>query len=348
MRKNSWFLALAVAFALVKCSSDNGGATATPDPNEGKTFTQAISAATGGTLRTDTGSASLVVPAGALASDTDLTLAVEAASGTEASVYKFGPDGTTFLVPVDLSIKYDGTPGDKKKAVLAWFNGTAWEEVPGSSVKDGFVKGPVSHFSKFSIILVGDDVVLVSECADVATGFKPCGGAVEGTWRFKDICMDQSVIGQNPFADKCPTARVDVEINWDAVVTFGTDGTYSLTNNGQTMSATYTIPTSCLVQISSAKGCVAGLVGDSSTCSVDGSNCVCLSSQTDPNENPNESGTFSVQGNSLVMTKTGSSAGDPAYYCRSGNQTVVEVLSTSTDSNGQPVQRKLYMVLEKQ
>ncbi len=353
-RWNVVFFLSAFAFAMAQCGGDDGGSTgATPDPDEGKTVTKAVTAAEGGTIATASGTASLTIPAGALAADTEITLAVEAASGTETSVYNFGPDGTTFTTPVDLSIKYDGTPGDDEEAVLAWYNGTEWEEVPGSSVAGGMVTGKISHFSKFSIILVGKDVVVVSECKSVAEEFSACGGEVEGTWKFKDVCMDDTVIGSNPFESFCPTASVEIEVEWDATITFNADNTYTQVMNSQSMNATYNVPVSCLEQMGGAVACVGGedgLFDDDATCAVEGATCVCSSSDVDTNDNPNQSGTYAVAGDKLTITSTGGDGPDEAMnYCRTGNLVVVEVIETDTDEDTGAVRTmKMYMVLEKQ
>jgi hypothetical protein len=344
----------AFAFVMAQCGGDDGGSTgATPDPDEGKTVTKAVTAAEGGTIATASGTASLTIPAGALATDTEITLAVEAASGTETSVYNFGPDGTTFATPVDLSIKYDGTPGDDKEAVLAWYNGTEWEEVPGSTVAGDMVTGKISHFSKFSIILVGKDVVVVSECKSVAEEFSACGGDVEGTWKFKDVCMDDTVIGSNPFESTCPTATVEVEVEWDATITFNADNTYTQVMNSQSMTATYNVPVSCLTPHGGAAVCVSGeegIFGEEATCAVESDICVCHSSNVSTSDDPNQSGTYAVEGNKLSINEADGGGPDEAMnYCRTGNLVVVEVIEEDTDEDtGAVTTMKMYMVLEKQ
>lgn len=346
----------AMVFAMARCGGDDGGSTgATPDPDEGKTITKPVTAAEGGIVTTDSGNVLLNISKNALAADTDITLAIAAADGTETSVYDFGPDGLQFLVPVDLQIKYDGTPGDKQHAALAWYDETKaeWVEVENSSVKDGVVSGKITHFSKFSIILVGDDVVVVSECKSVAEEFSACGGDVEGTWKFKDVCMDDTVIGSNPFEDTCPTATVEVEVEWDATITFNADNTYTQAMTSQSMTATYNVPLSCLTQMGGAAACVSGeegMFGDEATCGVDGDACVCHSAKTDTIEDPNQSGTYAVSGNTLTITESSGGGPDkPMNFCRAGNLVVVEVIEEDTDEDTGEVRIiKMYMVLEKQ
>jgi len=345
----------AMVLAMAQCGGDSGGSTGgTPDPDEGKTITKPVTAAEGGIVTTDSGNVLLNISKNALAADTDITLAIAAADGTETSVYDFGPDGLQFLVPVDLQIKYDGTPGDQQHAALAWYDEAKgeWVEVENSSLKDGVVTGKITHFSKFSIILVGDDVVVVSECKSVAEEFSACGGDVEGTWKFKDVCMDDTVIGSNPFEDTCPTASVEVEVEWDATITFKGDGTYTQVMNSQSMNATYNVPLSCLEQMGGAAVCVSGqegMFGDEANCGVQGTTCVCTSSKVDTNEEPNQSGTYAVSGNKLTITSSGGDGPDkPMNYCRAGNLVVVEVIEEDTDDEtGEVRTMTMYMVLEK-
>src|SRR5438105_6493613 len=91
-----------------KSSGSGGGGTT-------ETTTTPITAAAGGTVSDKTGNALLSIPGGALSGDTDITLAVSAAtSDTVAPIYDFGPDGTQFSKPAALSIRTDQTPPKDK------------------------------------------------------------------------------------------------------------------------------------------------------------------------------------------------------------------------------------------
>lgn len=63
----------------------------------------------GGTLRSDDGRASLLIPAGALASDTALSITpvMNFAHGGIETAYQLGPEGTTFAIPATLSFVID-------------------------------------------------------------------------------------------------------------------------------------------------------------------------------------------------------------------------------------------------
>ncbi|MEI6500491.1 MAG: hypothetical protein WCP21_05610, partial [Armatimonadota bacterium] len=152
-------LASIVALYALACHGDSttsGGTPASPDPDEDKpAVTAAISAATGGLLQTASGRARVIVPPGALAADTTLSVVVKPTSGdAQTSIYEFGPEGTQFLMPINLSILYDGTPGNGMRAVLGYRDGSNWTEIPGSSVAAGFVTGRISHFSHYAVIWV--------------------------------------------------------------------------------------------------------------------------------------------------------------------------------------------------
>lgn len=332
-----------IALGLWACDSDSGdgGNTSAPDPDEGQTFTETITAAEGGTLATASGGAQIAIPAGALDADTEISIEVMPASGeAQTSIYEFGPDGTTFAQPVTISIKYDGSPGDDKKAVLAWHDGSEWVEVAGSGVASGVVSGDVNHFTRFTIILVGTQAVIVSDCADIATGFEPCGGDVKGTWSITDICIADTAMGSNPFEESCPEATWVTEWIWDGTVTMdGTTMTQNLTS--MTLSAEITLPLSCLPPDS---GCteLIEMMGEGTTCEQNGETCECTRTEVDPVNEPMVQ-TYSVDGNYIVTIDADSGSETRVAYCVQGDQLVSEVPTNSEDGPAY-----FYMVLTKQ
>ena len=137
----------------------SAGADAGVDPGDAAAGTMSsmmITAATGGTLTA--GSASLLVPAGALATDKLLTVTVGPPAADEpgrdslaGDVYDFGPSGTTFTVPVALSLPLPGGVPAGKRAVVAWLDAAASQWVPVPSSADGpKITGRVSHFTRFA------------------------------------------------------------------------------------------------------------------------------------------------------------------------------------------------------
>jgi len=305
------------------------------DPDEGLIFSQPVTAASGGTLSTASGGAALQVPAGALAQDTTLTVEVVMADAdTASSVYNYGPDGTTFLKAVTLTLRYGGDAPSDKTPVLGTYTGGKWVEVTGSSFSGGVVSGPITHFSKFSIILVGKDIIAVSGCSDVASKFKACGGSVGGSYQITDVCFSDTVLGQNPLAASCPTASLDVEITWDGTVVF-TASTVTMNITSQTNTITINVPNTCLTDF--GKTCAeVGTSIDMTSCTNSGSVCSCTQTQTGTNPEAPTPMPYQVAGSNLVL-------GDGTLpYCVAGNKLTLEMSDTDTGTL-----QKLYLVLTK-
>jgi hypothetical protein len=114
----------------------------------------------GGTLADPAGEVKLVFPAGALAEPTRIAVAtVETpdARVVPGTIHDFGPAGTRFSQPVQLSIAYDPAlvPVGTSRAALRLhlWTGGGWERVPGSTVDvaSHVATGPVRHFSRYAV-----------------------------------------------------------------------------------------------------------------------------------------------------------------------------------------------------
>jgi TolB protein len=116
----------------------------------------------GGTVSAMDGTVTLEFPEGALTQDTGITVNPAVGYPTDpdlvpGSVYDFGPDGTQFVVPLELTIQYDPdsipTDGDESDLVLVHLTDDVWTEVAGSSadVATHSVTGPVSSFSVYGV-----------------------------------------------------------------------------------------------------------------------------------------------------------------------------------------------------
>jgi len=318
------------------CADACEDGTLAPDTTEPEGVSVDVSAADGGTVASEDGKAELTIPAGALAEDTTITLAVEAASGdAQADVYNFGPDGLAFLKPVKLAIDFAGTVPEGKKAVLAWFDGDKWTAVAGSALADGAVVGDIEHFTKFTVIFTQDEIIISSDCGEIATGFAACGGNVEGKWKFDDVCFDAASLGDNPLKDTCPTATMSVDVTWDATVEFA-GGNYTMNLVKQEMNLLLTVPKSCLP---AGAGC--DVFGEDMTCVDTGETCECTKIDVS-DEGKTDAGTYVVEGTNLVMTDAeGEVSTSP--FCQSGDKVIVEITETDEESKI----TKLYFVLSK-
>jgi hypothetical protein len=139
-------LPLAAAAQLLACG---GGSSSTP-PAPLPHTSVAVPAATGGTV-TLSGGAAVQIPAGALATDTTVTVQqlATAPTGAVGAAYDLGPSGTTFSQPVTVTIPVPaGTPG-----------ATVWTKPAGAStftslpttVSGGVASAQTSHFSVFVV-----------------------------------------------------------------------------------------------------------------------------------------------------------------------------------------------------
>src|SRR4051812_33917478 len=146
-----------------------------------------ISASAGGTL--SSGGASLAVPPGGLSADKLLTLTVRAPGAGDpnladivGNIYEFGPDGTTFAVPVALTLPLTATVPAGKKAVVAWLDVPSGQWFPvASTVAGDKVTGLVSHFTRFALLQLASDALCPYAGA--------CGGSLDGTWKYSQSCL---------------------------------------------------------------------------------------------------------------------------------------------------------------
>ena len=155
-------------------------------------------------------------------------------------------------------------------------------------------------------------------CSD-ATG---CGGNVVGTW--KATCSSLAVVGQ-PSSGCFTTNASGFEV---VAGTFMATSTMTYTLSLTTMGTVHVdIPPSCLnsgtcdqlsqqEQMNFPGSSCAPPVGGGCRCSVP------------INSSQNESGTYAIQGNNIVLTPN-SGAPYTASYCASGSQLTVGVRSTS-------------------
>ena len=142
----------------VACQGKNGGATPAEVDN-GPDETQGVGP-DGGTAQSSNGKASIVIPPGALTSEVLITIApsTREISGNIGAAYEFGPDGTTFLSSVTLSLTYEestlpqGTGESDLR--LGKFVDDQWQLVPDSTINTAAnqVIGTTTSFSTYGVI----------------------------------------------------------------------------------------------------------------------------------------------------------------------------------------------------
>lgn len=287
--------------------------------------TAMITKATGGTVAL--GAASVAIPAGALAADTTLTVSAAAPDASlpnsgliKGMVYDFGPNGTEFLKPVDLTLPVVGTVPTGSEAVVSYFdtNSHNWIDLP-TTVSGTNVIAKTTHFTKFAVRFVITGAVCAYET--------PCGGDVNGTWEFTDICVGSTKPTTNgACGNDTSTGSVTAAAS--------ASGTIVVANGRYTLALTLVFVqevrygAACLSalqgnnQIAACKDLEAKLSkGDpNSVATCDGTvatGCHCVVKVTQVN--PQEMGTIVTSGTNATFTKDGSATGDVDPYCVQGN-----------------------------
>lgn len=210
--------------ALSACSTSSSGSSSTPNSaTVSDQVTVHVTAAEGGTVSDKSGAITLAIPAGALDKDTDITLAVSGpANGSAGNVYDFGPDGLKFSKAATLTIKADGVavPAGKSVAV-ALLDGDKLTPLDGSNFSNGVATAPVMHFTKYTIVFIDGQAILQppTSCAEFSS-FTPCGGDVEGTWKWAEFCIDPKSIGTDPSNGQCKDYVISADFTSTRTVTF--------------------------------------------------------------------------------------------------------------------------------
>jgi hypothetical protein len=127
--------------------------------------------------------ATLMVPSGALAATTPITLAPtnDAPQGytLASAVYEFGPAGTTFAQPVQVEIPLSAATPD---AHLFWSNAAGGYDDIGGTVVGMTITGMVNHFSKgFAATVVTAHDAGVDAPIDSSGGSAGSGGGSAGS-----------------------------------------------------------------------------------------------------------------------------------------------------------------------
>ncbi|HEX2879881.1 MAG TPA: hypothetical protein VHO25_10155, partial [Polyangiaceae bacterium] len=242
--------------------------------------------------------------------------------------YEFGPDGTTFDVPVELTLPLVGTPGANEEAVVSWLNTETnqWEDLETTATRD-VVVAETTHFTLFVVRFKG-------VAADAVTcDFEACsGGDIVGTWDIAGACIDFA----NPFEDLCADSTFEADTEFTGSITFKADGTFSSTlSTGGNLHVV--LPASCLTELTGGQtvSCTElGLFdsdedgGGSGTCTGDSATgCDCtgpIEAKTEEN-----SGTYTHEGTSFTTTDEDSS--DTSSACVNGDTLKVQSIEDKGD-----------------
>ncbi|HVZ71071.1 MAG TPA: hypothetical protein VHJ20_01740 [Polyangia bacterium] len=308
-------------------------------------MSQLVMASEGGTVPVAGGS--IAIPAGALASDTTITATVsDPSSSTPSSdkvagkVLELGPDGTTFTMPVTLTLPLTKTPAANQSASLAYLDKTsnAWVTTP-STVAGGKVSGGIMHFSTWTIIIT------VNGGAAPDCSFTKCGGTLDGTYKVTGACIGGIT---DSFTQACAAITASADVSVTGGITLNTDGTYMSDFNATMAKINVTYPASCLPagatcdDLSSSFGQNNDPGTTASCTAASGGGCTCTITEVNNNPDPPESGTWSsMPDGTYTSMKTGDTTpGDFNAYCVSGSTLKV----ASTDSDG----KTSVIILQKQ
>ncbi len=200
MRITVWAMLLALLCG--GCSSKNESVVP-----EGETTASATIDSTGGTLVSKDGLLNLLIPAGALATETKITIAKaeSVASGHLGTVYELGPAGHTFVYPVQLTMPYEPSALGGADPVELWVateREGQWQPIMSSSVDQdkGTVLAEVTHFSKFAKVIVAIGTMFEGETGG------PCGCNTEV---FQECCISNGPV--NPLLQSSWTTVLSVQ-----------------------------------------------------------------------------------------------------------------------------------------
>lgn len=297
-------------------SSDPAAAGGAGGSAAAASYSQAITAAKGGTLTAP--GATLVIPAGALAADTTVTLTVTDkasepdAANIAAKVFTFGPDGTQFLKPVSMTLAFDpSSPPADKTAKLAFLKDGAWVALTDSKVTGTDVTATTTHFTPFTVVWTSGAGQTGGGCG----AYTACGGDPTGTWTYTAGCA--TVGNADPFQGKCPGASLSLTIDLVGTVTFGA-GNFAAKST-VTTSSTLDVPKTCVGNDCTAFG------KDYPDMKDDGVNCVGTSAPE--TSSSDASGTYVVAGDKMTLTNSQAGAKpSEAEFCVKGNELTVHVL----------------------
>jgi hypothetical protein len=168
--------------------------------------------AAGGTVTSDDGKVSLVIPAGALSAPTTITITPATVSHARllpGTAYTFAPDGLQFAVPARLTIRYDSIPAAlANDAAFVWLhrrNGSDWDPMEGEPVDtvNRVIAGQINGFSQYggATSSLAADVLYVGLQLNAMLTQAVAQNAVNLTKSLSDLFMRQADPAFVPLVD---------------------------------------------------------------------------------------------------------------------------------------------------
>ncbi|WP_036705736.1 hypothetical protein, partial [Paenibacillus graminis] len=120
-------------------------------------FEQEVTPGAGAALKDSGSEVQLLIPAGAVSGTVKISMKENSSSRGElvSGIYTFGPDGTKFVKPVELSITVPVKAGNPANLALAWLDPATGRWIPVPSVLDaktGIITGKISHFTDYAVV----------------------------------------------------------------------------------------------------------------------------------------------------------------------------------------------------
>lgn len=308
--------------AAAETAGDSAGDT-------GSSASAMVTAAAGGTV--ESGGGKLLVPAGTLATDKMLTLSVRPAVASDpgranlaSAIYDFGPDGTVFASPVPLTIEMNDDVPAGKRAVVAWLDTGSgqWFPVPSTMEDASHVRGLVTHFTSFAVVLLDEDAACPS-----APG---CGGSLAGTWRYAATCLKV----ETGDAVKCgENAELETSIDYALEGTVTIEGTRYTATQMIALRRTLFYTPACLEEFSMGQpiGPCSNITTELNKLGNQGGTWACSGSpaqgcscQLTINLTQSPMGSVAVNGQQVTFTEDGEDPDQPAAFCVKGNTLTVQ------------------------
>lgn len=321
--------------AACSTGSDSTGALATGEQN----VSTIVQAAIGTTLALEDGTR-VVIPAGALESDAEVSLSRETCEGIYAAtrfqscVYRVSAPDAALVGRYTVSIPSRGEAGARTDCAVA-LTDDGWRCLVDTETSGESSEASASAFTDFAIRASSNDLA-DDRCTDAP--FEPCGGDLLGNWTLTGVCGSmQEVLGvtfsfDNPPYEACDPFDhyMDYPFSIEGSLEFQDDGVLRTLETFQISGHTL-VTEECLAEVGEACG---------DDCVLENGVCDCLSLSSagqggsSAEWTPGDSGTFfyyeqafeyCVNGDRLTVefpgydgaTPSGCTKGQPPSSCRS-------------------------------